>query len=445
MKQLLIFTLSILFITSCTHNTVRNQSGSLLETLKKDDFQGKTVTFSTLDPAAPFTDLQPLNTLWQSKQIIGVGEASHGTGEFYLLRHRLLAYAVQQHGLRTLALEVHFAAGQALDNYIKSGTGDLKQILQNSGYWIYTTQEFAALINWMKAYNAGKASEQQLSIYGVDAQPQGSKGSVTALRAFFEKNDPTYLTAYDGLTKSIADGFPEFNAVTSQEEAIKLAPAYSQLLVGKIAQIQQYLAQKQAQFAAAPGYAIALKHARVLQLGMTQIGLTDPDDGLGFRDEYMADNVAWVSTQATGTKVMVFAHNGHINTNRSTGIRKEVSWMGNHLRKKFGEGYYATGFLFNEGSFRVSGPKGIYTATVRPKADSPLTQAFAELGQTPFFFDLATVNRSPGLKAILEKEYFFYSAAASYAGEDSAGQFYTLPTAFDGLIFVAKTTPTQGL
>ncbi|TDB62798.1 erythromycin esterase family protein [Arundinibacter roseus] len=407
MKRLLIFTLSIFIITSCTNRTVRSQSGNLLETLKEENFQGKTVALSTLDPAAPFTDLQWLNTLWQNKQIIGVGEASHGTSEFYLLRHRLLAYAVQQHDVRTLALEIHFAAGQALNYYIKSGTGDLKQILQNSGYWIYTTQEFAVLINWMKAYNVGKASEQQLSIYGVDAQPQGAKGSVSALRDFFKINDPMYLPVYDDLTKSIAEGFPEFSAVTSQQEAMKLAPAYSQLLVGKTAQIQQYLTQKQAQFAAAPGYTIALKHAQVLLLGMTQIGLTDPDDGLAFRDENMSDNVAWVSTQAMGTKVMVLAHNGHINTNRSTGIRKEVSWMGNHLRKKFGAGYYATGFLFNEGSFRVSGPAGLYTAKVKPKANSPLTQAFAGLGQNGFFFDVAAVNQSPGLKAIFEKEYFF--------------------------------------
>ncbi|HEX8658636.1 MAG TPA: erythromycin esterase family protein, partial [Hymenobacter sp.] len=123
----------------------QSETQQLLEQLAQ-----KVITLSTVEPSGPTTDLDALSPFLRDKQIIGVGEASHGSSEFYKMRHRLFRYGVAHWGLKVLAVEMPFGTGAYLDDYIRTGQGNLPQLLKDSQYWVYTTQEFAALVEWMK-------------------------------------------------------------------------------------------------------------------------------------------------------------------------------------------------------------------------------------------------------------------------------------------------------
>jgi erythromycin esterase len=394
--------------------------------------------------------LDALSPFLKDKQIIGVGEASHGTSEFYKMRQRLFQYGVANWGLKVLALEVQFGAATFLDDYIRTGQGNLTQILKGTGYWIYTTQEFAALMEWMKDYNVGKSKAERLKIYGFDAQAQGAVNSVNWLQAYFTSSAPSFVTAFNEATAFISEGYPEFAQFSTPEEMMAAAPEISQQYQGRINEVITYLVDNQAALTSQSGdatYRLALHHARVLLLAMTQVGMTDFDAAIEYRDNYMAQNVKWISEYENNGKVMALAHNAHIQYAQTAGIKKQdIKWMGYNLLNLYGNRYYAVGFTFNEGGFRASAADGtIQSFTLNPYPGS-LTAAFSAQKKPLFFMDIASLSQNATIKCVLDRDYFFYNAEAGYDDNEAhAGGIYNLTESYGGVIYVDKTTPTTGL
>jgi len=103
-----------------------------------------------------------------------------------------------------------------------------------------------------------------------------------------------------------------------------------------------------------PDAADAARHARILVQAadlVTRAGRhKDPEQTvLAARDRYMADAVGEL-LQAPSTKIVVWAHNGHITKRRHGGA---VSPLGEYLHARYGDAYYALGLLFGEGAFRA--------------------------------------------------------------------------------------------
>jgi erythromycin esterase len=454
MKTIIVIFLSVIILAAfgCKKENVSAgiTAEQVKQTLIQEQFANKVITLTSAEPTSPMADFDGLSTFLKDKQIIGVGEASHGTSEFYKLRQKLFQYGVANWGLKVLSVEIQFGAAVFLDDYIRTGQGNLTEILKNSGYWIYTTEEFAALIEWMKNYNVGKTEAQRLKIYGFDAQVKGAINSVSWLKSYFQNSDAAFLNTFNQATASISNGFPEFNNIKTQQEFIDAAPKISKDYQASINIIVSYLTNNKANLitkSSESAYKFALQQARILLLAVTQIGLTEEDIAFEFRDNYMAENVKWISEFENNEKVMVLAHNGHVKNDISVGIKKDVKWMGYRLKQLFGSKYYAIGFTFNEGGFRATDVNGagIKTFTVKPNAQS-LTTAFATLNKTLFFMDMGTLVQNTNLKGVLDRNYWFYNAAAAYDNNESnAGLYYNIAKSYDGVIHVEKTTGTRGL
>ena len=74
-----------------------------------------------LDPSLNVDDLEPLGTHLQDVQIVALGEQSHGTHEFFLLKHRLLKYLVTRLGFRAFVLEASRARCRPINDYVLHG------------------------------------------------------------------------------------------------------------------------------------------------------------------------------------------------------------------------------------------------------------------------------------------------------------------------------------
>jgi hypothetical protein len=93
-------------------------------------------------------------------EIIGLGEATHGSSEFFSRKHRLVKYLVEELGYTTFVPETDGPIGLALDEYVLNGTGDPKAILD----FPWRTQEVLDLIEWMRLYNADPQHEHKVRI-----------------------------------------------------------------------------------------------------------------------------------------------------------------------------------------------------------------------------------------------------------------------------------------
>jgi len=117
-----------------------------------------------------FDDLTGLDRLIGDARIVALGEASHGTAEFFQMKHRLLEYLVERKGFTVFAIEGNWPEALVADRFIKTGEGDAGAALAAMYFWTWQTEELSALLHWMRHYNATRGERPILSFAGFDMQ-----------------------------------------------------------------------------------------------------------------------------------------------------------------------------------------------------------------------------------------------------------------------------------
>jgi erythromycin esterase-like protein len=123
----------------------------------------------TATPDGNLDDLQPLGDAIGDARIVGLGEATHGTSEFFSLKDRILRYLVERKGFTVFAMEIPRQDGLSIDDYVAGGKGNVRDLLANT-FPVWDNQEVADLIEWMRSYNAAAGSRPKLHFVGIDAQ-----------------------------------------------------------------------------------------------------------------------------------------------------------------------------------------------------------------------------------------------------------------------------------
>ena len=126
--------------------------------------QDNAIPLTSVDAGQGFDDLQPLKPLLSGKRIMALGEATHGTSQFFRMKHRLLEFLVIEIGFRHFGMEVSPADGRLFDEYIQGDGVSPRNVL----YWPWATLEVLDMLDWMRAYNAGAEPGQRITFHGID-------------------------------------------------------------------------------------------------------------------------------------------------------------------------------------------------------------------------------------------------------------------------------------
>src|SRR5262249_23477654 len=148
------------------------------------------VEIATTEPGHGFADLQPLRSAVGKARIVSLGEATHGTHEFFQLKHRVLEFLATEMGFSVFAIEANWPESLAVDDYVFKGQGDPEKVLAGLGFWTWDTQEMLEMIRWMRRYNEDPGHTRKLRFYGFDMQMPAR--AADAVRAYFKKVEPTY-------------------------------------------------------------------------------------------------------------------------------------------------------------------------------------------------------------------------------------------------------------
>ena len=111
-----------------------------------------------------------LSGLNRVPDLLGWGEPTHGREEYLVLRNRVFAHLVRQHGFRSIALESDCLAGTIVDDWVTGGPGTVDEVCRTG--FSHDFGEFAgnrALVNMMREYNMDKSPEDRLHFHGCDA------------------------------------------------------------------------------------------------------------------------------------------------------------------------------------------------------------------------------------------------------------------------------------
>lgn len=127
--------------------------------------------------AIPFhkpSDLDLLITAAKDKKLVMMGEASHGTHEYYLWRDAISRRLISEHNFRFIAVEGDFAGLYELNRYIKNEPGaassarDVLRKLNRWPRWMWANEEVADLAEWLKEHNENLPEEKKVGFYGMD-------------------------------------------------------------------------------------------------------------------------------------------------------------------------------------------------------------------------------------------------------------------------------------
>lgn len=312
----------------------------------KDSFaqwiKSNALEIKTVDAGNGFADLQPFKSILKDVRVVGLGEATHGTSEFFRMKHRMLEFLVKEMGFTSIYFEAPMTRCRYINNYVLKGIGDLDTAAAIHGFSCWRVEDVKNMIGWMRQYNASVTEEKKVKFFGFDLQmnDMGWKG----LKDFYGKVNPQKLIELDSLgiqtlraVRSAVLSWPRLS--DEQKTLLKTLQGQCQLIKEDIVFNQglyEYLSDKKF-------YDENLMNIKlIIQELETRLDLNR-----GVRDKYMADNILYLLNQERpGAKVALWAHNGHLANEPVSGIIK----MGNYLANILKTQYYNIGFEFYSGT-----------------------------------------------------------------------------------------------
>lgn len=298
-------------------------------------------------------------------EVVGLGEATHSSREFFTTKKRVFQYLVEHAGFRTFALEGSWSTGLLLNDYVLHGTGDPKQIMQREyqyNYRFWNTQEYADLLEWMREYNASHPDpDDKIRFMGNDLGFTGNE-LYDRITGHVAEQLPDRLGEFERLYRDLR---PEPGTSTKEFSEEWLGrPKQVRVQRAKSARRALDLLKKhgrdgdadRAGGSADRKHTWAVQHARAVwqTAHAFSLDLDDPEEfarQMRFRDESMAANTVWWN-EHVGDKIVLSSHNSHVGyvAEEPELFPKPVGLV---LRERIGDGFLSVGTTFDKGSFNA--------------------------------------------------------------------------------------------
>jgi erythromycin esterase len=373
-------------------------------------------------------------TIPSDVEIVGVGEATHGNKEFQEIKLEMFKKLVKENGFTAFAIEADYGDCLAANEYIQSGEGDAREIVNNMMFTLYHTEEMADTLEWMRDYNMAVNENQKLRFYGFDMQ--NPEVTVPYLLDYLKKNNiDVETTELEKLT--------DYEVVAKGEKVKK-----------ELADIRTELNKRSKEY-----LDYDLESAFHMTTTISQyMDYEKPDqiEMLDYRDKCMAENVTWIldmEKQIGGGKVMLGAHDGHIGKKAQLGYQKTS--MGGELKEKYGDKYYSLGTDFFKTTDNISLmlEEG---ESERQRKDYSLTSADPLAYQAKYFdnkrycLDFTTLSETEqkSVYDMVHSEVTMGSVGEGFADiyrfMHMAYRIDMVPAdLYDGMIFYYKTSPIE--
>ncbi|WP_031485544.1 erythromycin esterase family protein [Streptomyces bicolor] len=311
----------------------------------------------TVEPGGDTGDLRPLDRMIGQARVVGLGEATHGSHDFFALKDRVFRHLVEEKGFRTFALEAPWSTGARLNDYVVHGKGDPRRVMREEfqrDYLWWNNTDYLRLVEWMRAYNVRHPDDpvrfmaDDIAWTGpelydaVEAYAAGARPELSARLA----------ELYRGLRPTVQTG-------AYIEQYLRLPYAEREERAERTGEALRLLAGRAPGSDRRQAYDLALQQARVIDQTARQYAFDFEDPAqiaaaMRYRDGAMAANVVWWQRH-TGTKVLLSAHNNHVGyVPEEPAANPKV--QGAFLRESLGAGYVSVGLTFDRGSFNATGP-----------------------------------------------------------------------------------------
>ncbi|MGD6965944.1 erythromycin esterase family protein [Rossellomorea vietnamensis] len=295
-------------------------------------------------------------------RIVLLGEASHGTSEYYKIRTELSKRLIEEKGFNIIAVEGDWPASQSVNKYIKGNdeTANPQDVLQSFKRWptwMWANEEVVELISWLKEFNAKKASKQKAGFYGIDVYSLW-ESMEEVIRYLENTNSPDLEKA-----KKAFSCFEPFNK-EPQEYAVSagyLGEDCTEEIVGLLSTIRankKDFAESHEQELNLEVNAMVAANAEHYYRAM----VSNDEKSWNIRDEHMVEALnAVMKFYGEEAKVIVWEHNTHVGDARATDMMEAgMTNVGQIVREQNPkEDVYIVGFGTHRGTVIASEEWGV--------------------------------------------------------------------------------------
>ncbi len=379
-------------------------------------------------------DLLSFKNAIGNSRLVALGESTHGTSEFFSLKHRLLQYAVTELGFRLFAIEDNQLVAEKVNRYVLGGEGTAKESMSGM-FAVWYTKEVLTMIEWIRHYNE-KHSDDKVRFAGFDMQDISRP--IDSLFAFLKKQDnELYQKGIVFLADLKANGAKSY-AVNDSVKSVWFNNAK---------EIFDQVNQKSKLWYSKPGDSLyvtdGIQYANLVKQFAENIFR---GYWALFRDEAMAENLGWLlEKRYPGVKILIWAHDVHISRcdhpDESQNLNNSIS-MGSFLSKKYKTSYK---------SFSLSSYSGEYLAL---KSYTDFSRVNASLFKGPVgsldeaLHQVATNKKCGAVYLSLPRTetWLCKPLPKRFANHVNIDYGYweriSIPYQFDGVFFIDKTSPS---
>lgn len=358
--------------------------------------RGSAATRMIADACEPFIDIEtadlaPLLERIGDARVVLIGEATHGTSEFYAMRARISRALISQRGFDFVAIEGDWPDAARIDHYVRHFEYPPSEWTAFARFprWMWRNDETRKFVDWLRKHNRHLGENRRVAFHGLDLYSLYS--SVREVLRYLDEVDPETARIarerYGCLTPWQSDPATYGRAA--------LTGRYRSCETEVVAMLLE-LSRKRQAYAEHDGerFLDAMQNARLVANAERyyRIMYYGSRASWNLRDEYMFETLKnLLDSHGRDSRAVVWAHNSHIGNAAMTEMSARGEFnIGQLCRDEFGDRAYSIGFGTHAGTVAAAsdwdGPMEI--KQINPSLEGSYERLFHETGLPRFLLSL---------------------------------------------------------
>lgn len=403
-------------------------------------------------------DFDPLLALVGMAQYVLIGEASHGTHEFYRIRAEITKRLIRERGFTSVAVEADWPDAYRVNRYVRGRGSDADAAEALGAFtrfpqWMWRNADVLDFVGWLRAHNEGVPEAARVGFYGLDLY--SLHASIEAVLRYLQIVDPA-AAARARRRYGCFEQFGPDPQGYGHAAGLGLAPSCETEVVEQLAELRRSAAE----YAQRDGRVepddlfFAEQNATVVRNAeryyRAMFGSRAASWNL--RDQHMFETlenlVAFHAARGRRERVVVWAHNSHLGDARATEMSRSGELnVGQLVRTRYGRAACLVGFLTHGGTVTAASDwdEPAERKVVRPALPQSYEWLCHKVGVPNFLLDLTTAGLAT---AELERSRLERAIGVIYRPDTERASHYfhaRLPEQFDAVLYYDTTRAVEPL
>jgi erythromycin esterase-like protein len=380
-------------------------------------------------------------------RVVCLGEASHGTSEFYQARAAITRHLIEHHGFTMVAVEADWPDAAVIDRIVrgKPALPEAEQPFTRFPTWMWRNAEFEGFIEWLTRFNNNRGQADRVSFHGLDLYNMNA--SIAAVIGYLARTDPPAASEARklyGCLKPWKEQPEIYGRMALSEGHGRCEAGVVQLLRDIFANEATYASEDPDLFLEAAQNARLVANAEAYYRAMYYGSAAS----WNLRDEHMADTLeVLLQRKGPNSKVVVWAHNSHIGDARHTdmGQNREELNLGQLVRERHDGAACLIGFGTHTGTVAASDDwdEPMRIKSVNPSRPDSFERLMHDSGVPRFLMDLRHAAASRELRRALSTERLERYIGVIYRPETERWSHYSeasLAQEYDAFVWFDTTS-----